>query len=49
MARKVRNDNICVNTFAPGLTLSKSVMENRHWSGEWVDRNRALKGVGRNR
>ena len=30
MAREVGDDNICVNTVAPGLTVSESVIENGH-------------------
>lgn len=33
LARELGNDNICVNTLAPGLTLSASVSVNPDWQG----------------
>lgn len=34
LARELGNDGICVNTLAPGLTLSASVSANPDWQGE---------------
>jgi NAD(P)-dependent dehydrogenase (short-subunit alcohol dehydrogenase family) len=48
MAREVGDDNICVNTIAPGLTLSENVVNNGYWPDEWVEKNvssRAIKRV----
>jgi len=47
MAREVGDDNICVNAVAPGLTLSEGVVENGHWSDEWIDRNVAARALKR--
>jgi NAD(P)-dependent dehydrogenase (short-subunit alcohol dehydrogenase family) len=47
MAREVGADNICVNAVAPGLTLSEGVVENGHWSEEWIDRNAASRALKR--
>lgn len=47
MAREVGEDNICVNAVAPGLTLSESVVDNGHWSEEWIDRNAASRALKR--
>ncbi len=33
LARELGNDNICVNTLAPGLTLSANVSANPDWQG----------------
>ncbi|WP_295853013.1 SDR family oxidoreductase [uncultured Xylophilus sp.] len=34
LARELGNDNICVNTLAPGLTLSANVASNPDWQGD---------------
>jgi NAD(P)-dependent dehydrogenase (short-subunit alcohol dehydrogenase family) len=34
LARELGNDNICVNTIAPGLTLSENVASNNDWAGD---------------
>lgn len=34
LARELGNDNICVNTLAPGLTLSANVANNPDWQGD---------------
>jgi len=47
MAREVGDDNICVNAVAPGLTLSEGVVENGHWSEDWIDRNVASRALKR--
>ena len=33
LARELGDDNICVNTLAPGLTLSANVVSNQDWQG----------------
>jgi NAD(P)-dependent dehydrogenase (short-subunit alcohol dehydrogenase family) len=33
LARELGNDNICVNTLAPGLTMSANVLGNDDWHG----------------
>lgn len=46
LARELGNDNICVNTLAPGLTLSANVMANPDWGGDigsGIVASRALK------
>ena len=47
MAREVGEDNICVNTVAPGLTLSESVVGNGHWPDEWIEKNVASRTIKR--
>jgi NAD(P)-dependent dehydrogenase (short-subunit alcohol dehydrogenase family) len=37
LARELGNDNICVNTLAPGLTLSPNVVSNADWQGGIAD------------
>lgn len=34
LAREVGGDNICVNTIAPGLTISENVAGNEDWAGD---------------
>lgn len=46
LARELGQDNICVNTLAPGLTLSANVVANPDWHGEigaGIVASRALK------
>lgn len=46
LARELGPDNICVNTLAPGLTLSANVMANPDWNGDigaGIVASRALK------
>ena len=46
LARELGNDGICVNSLAPGLTISESVAANPDWSGQWRDavvNSRAIK------
>ncbi len=47
LAREVGEDNICVNTVAPGLTLSESVTGSGHWPDEWIERNVASRSIKR--
>ncbi len=47
LAREVGDDNICVNTVAPGLTTSENVLERGHWSAEWLERNRNSRVIKR--
>ncbi len=47
VAREVGDDNICVNTVAPGLTTSENVLERGHWSEEWLERNRNTRVIKR--
>ena len=46
LARELGNDNICVNTLAPGLTLSANVSANPDWQGsvaEGIVASRSIK------
>jgi len=47
MAREVGDDNICVNTVAPGLTMSETVLGSDQWSEEWIERNVASRSLKR--
>lgn len=47
MAREVGDDNICVNTVAPGLTMTENVLENGLWPDEWIERNVASRALKR--
>ena len=47
MAREVGNDNICVNTIAPGLTISENVLEQGFWTEEWLESNRNSRVIKR--
>ena len=47
MAREVGNDNICVNTIAPGLTISENVLEQGFWTEEWIESNRNSRVIKR--
>jgi NAD(P)-dependent dehydrogenase (short-subunit alcohol dehydrogenase family) len=47
MAREVGDDNICVNTVAPGLTTSENVLQRGHWPDEWIERNVGTRSIKR--
>jgi len=47
MAREVGDDNICVNTVAPGLTMSENVLQSGLWPDEWIERNVASRALKR--
>ncbi len=47
MAREVGDDNICVNTVAPGLTMSENVLGSGLWPDEWIERNVASRALKR--
>jgi NAD(P)-dependent dehydrogenase (short-subunit alcohol dehydrogenase family) len=47
MAREVGDDNICVNTIAPGLTMSQNVLEQGLWADEWIANNKAGRSLKR--
>ncbi len=47
MAREVGNDNICINTIAPGLTESENVAEADQWTDERLDGNAASRCIQR--
>ena len=47
MAREVGDDNICVNTVAPGLTMSENVLDGGLWPDEWIERNVASRALKR--
>ncbi len=47
MAREVGDDNICVNTIAPGLTESENVAEADQWTDERLDGNAASRCIVR--
>ena len=47
MAREVGDDNICVNTLAPGLTLSAAVAEADQWTEEMVANNASTRCIQR--
>ena len=47
MAREVGDDNICVNTIAPGLTESENVVNAEQWTDERLDQNAASRSIKR--
>jgi NAD(P)-dependent dehydrogenase (short-subunit alcohol dehydrogenase family) len=47
MAREVGDDNICINTIAPGLTASENVLADQQWTGGMLDRNAATRCLQR--
>jgi NAD(P)-dependent dehydrogenase (short-subunit alcohol dehydrogenase family) len=47
MAREVGDDNICVNTIAPGLTESEAVANAEQWTDERLDQNAASRSIKR--
>ncbi len=47
MAREVGEDNICVNTLAPGLTLSAAVADAEQWTEDMIAANAATRCIQR--
>ena len=47
MAREVGEDNICINTIAPGLTESENVAAAPQWTDERLDSNAASRCIQR--
>ncbi len=47
MARELGNDGICVNTLAPGLTVSEGVKSNAEWSPAMIKMNAATRAIQR--
>jgi NAD(P)-dependent dehydrogenase (short-subunit alcohol dehydrogenase family) len=47
MARELGDDNICVNTLSPGLTMSENVVTQGHWSKTHIDANAAARCLKR--
>jgi NAD(P)-dependent dehydrogenase (short-subunit alcohol dehydrogenase family) len=48
MARELGDDGICVNTLAPGLTVSEGVEENGEWTPAMFAMNTATRAIRRN-
>ncbi|MFM9884778.1 MAG: SDR family NAD(P)-dependent oxidoreductase [Burkholderiales bacterium] len=47
MARELGNDRICVNTLAPGLTVSEGVKSNAEWTQAMINANAATRAINR--
>lgn len=47
MAREVGEDNICVNTLAPGLTMSPAVADADQWTEDMITANAATRCIQR--
>jgi NAD(P)-dependent dehydrogenase (short-subunit alcohol dehydrogenase family) len=47
MAREVGEDNICVNTIAPGLTMSPAVADAEQWTPDRISANAASRCIKR--
>ena len=47
MAREVGEDNICVNTLAPGLTMSSAVADADQWTEDMIAANAATRCIQR--
>ncbi len=47
MAREVGDDNICINSLAPGLTESENVANAEQWTDERLDTNVASRSIKR--